>query len=293
MRFKIYFVLIALVFNAGCFSMLIRKDNPDAESLGINTQKQLEEVGKLARGLSTELAVQSCAAQSTKFLQRVCYASFFKENTDQNTCKKLSTHTIAQYTCYFELLKDRRLKRSELNQFCPDSMCLAVYAYRHYGTDGTLAELLIHRERARQIEMETSYQLPSLVTNSSAQGLEFNEVLYAALRTNRAYGLGYDLNFKYNNSELPSIGFGYYNLAGKMYSFDIVISGVQKPAAARLALGAEFKDDYHTRYHLLYAFGVGAKSLGVAPLIEVSSDFNKDHQLVVGIMLLFQVSRKN
>jgi hypothetical protein len=39
--------------------------------------------------------------------------------------------------------------------------------------------------------------------------------------------------------------------------------------------------------------GLGVKSGGFAPLLELSSDFKNDHELVLGFMLLFQPARKN
>lgn len=293
MRIKLFFAFAILAVNTGCFSIMIRKDGSESGSYWTKTTQQSEEAAKIDGDLNFEKSLEHCRLKSTKYVQRRCYSNLFKNNVDKSVCKELSLNPIAHYTCYFEIIKDKRLKRADLKSFCPDMMCLSVYAYRHYGTDGAEPELLPYREQARKIENETSYQVPPASAMAPSQGFEFYEVLHGEGRTNRAFGVGYDLNFKYNGSEIPSIGIGYYNLAEKIYTIDLVISGVQKPAAARLALGAQFKDNYDTRYHLLYALGVGAKSLGAGPLLEISSDFKKDHQAVIGIMLLFQMPRKN
>jgi hypothetical protein len=293
MTFKILFVVIVLVLNAGCFSMLIRKGDSESEIYWTKLKEQNDELSKIDVKQGIDKSIEQCEQKPTKYIQRLCYANLFVNNEDKKLCKSLTGTTVGQYICYFQIIKDKRLKRSEVKSFCPDSMCLAVFAYRHYGTDGADPEFLPYRERARQIENETSYSLSPAAMPPPTLSLEFHEVLHSELRTNRAFGVGYDLNFKYGGNELPSIGIGYYNLAEKIYSVDVVVSGVQKPVVARLAIGAEFKDDYETRYHLLYALGLGVKSAGVAPLLELSSDFKKDHQLVLGFMILFQPARKN
>jgi len=293
MTFKIFFLAAILILNTGCFSMLIRKGENESEVYWTKLKEKNEELAKLAPEQDLKISIEHCGQKPTKYIQRLGYSNLFEKNEDTKLCKSLSGYSNAQYVCYFEIIKDKRLKRSEVKSFCPDKMCLAVFAYRHYGTDGAEPEFLAYREHARQIENEMSYSLPPASAPPPTRGLEFHEVLHAELRTNRAFGVGYDLNFKYDGNEIPSLGIGYYNLAEKIYFVDVVVSGVQKPVAARLALGAEFTDDNQTRYHLLYALGLGVKSGGFAPLLELSSDFKKDHQLVLGFMLLFQPARKN
>ncbi len=272
--------------------MLIRKGESETEAYWTKLKEQNNKLAAVDSKQALDKSVEQCGQKPTKYIQRLCYAHLFANNKDKKVCKELSENPIGQYSCYFEIIKDQRLKRSDLKTFCPDSMCRAVFAYRHYGTDGAQADLLPYREQARLIENETSYQLP-LASTPPARGLDFSEVLHAELRTNRALGIGYDLNFRNEGKEIPGFGIGLYNLAEKIFSIDVVISGVQKPVSVRLALGAEFKDNYDTRYHLLYSLGLGSKVAGMGPLIEISSDFKKDHQFVLGFTILFQVPRMN
>ena len=297
-----FLVIIMCLVNTGCFSLLIRKYNSDEETYRAQVKLQQDEAAKKYKSakdiyLATpnlegmKKAIAYCQTIESLFEQRMCYADVFTFNKDKAVCKDFVNNSIAQYTCYVQLLKEKKLLASEVKSFCPDKVCLGAYAYRHYGMEGSLPEFQSFRDEARKIESETGYHRQKNRISYPSRGLEFHEVLHLEARTNRAFGVGYDLNFKYDGSEIPSIGFGYYNLTENIYFLDVVVSGVQKPVAARLALGAEFKKGYDTRYHLLYALGLSVKSAGVAPLLEISSDFQKDHQVVLGLMFLFQPAR--
>lgn len=302
MKFKfVFFILVGLV-NTGCFSLLIKKDNSAEEAYRATLKQRQDEAEKkytTAKRIYSEnsnlkglkKAVDFCQTIPNLFEQRMCYGEIFFEIQDKNICKEFSANHRAQYICYAQVLNEMKILASEAKIFCPDKMCLSAYAYRHYGTEGAQPELQTYRDDARRIETEMGYHRQIEMISYPSKGYDFHEVLHAELRTNRAFGLGYDLNFNYDGGEWPGLGLGYYNLAEKIFAIDLVISAVQEPAAARLALGAEFKDNYDTRYHMLYALGVSGKLAGAAPLIEISSDFKKDHQLVLGFMFLFQPAR--
>lgn len=302
MKFRLLLIVLIGLASTGCFSVLIKKDNSAEEAYREKIKFQQDEANKkydTAKGIylvspnlnGLKKAVEFCQTIANLFERRTCYGEIFSKNQDKNICKEFDANQIVQYICYAQVLKEKKILASEAKTFCPDTICLSAYAYRHYGTEGAQPELQPYREEARKIESETGYHRQIERISYPSKGLEFHEVWHTELRTNRAFGLGYDLNFKYNGSELPSLGIGYYNLAEKIYSIDLTISAVQKPVAARIALGAEFKADYETRYHVLYALGLSGKLAGAAPLLEISSDFKKDHQVVLGFMFLFQPAR--
>ncbi len=302
MKFKLVFFILIGLANTGCFSLLVKKDNSAEEAYRARLQQQQDEAEKKystakriyldspnLKGLKK--AVEFCQTIPSLFEQRMCYGNVFYKTQDKHVCKEFVANHMAQYICYAQVLNEKKILASEAKIFCPDEVCLSAYAYRHYGTEGAQPELLSYRDEARKIETEAGYRRQIEMPSYPPKGFEFHEVVHAEARTNRAFGLGYDLNFKYDGDELPSLGLGYYNLAEKIFAFDLVISAVKKPVAARLALGAEFKDNYDTRYHLLYALGLSGQLAGAAPLLEISSDFKKDHQLVLGFMFLFQPAR--
>ncbi|MBL7543924.1 MAG: hypothetical protein JNL11_08915 [Bdellovibrionaceae bacterium] len=308
---KIYlaFVLILALLTTSCLSILIPQDPPnysdylerkaDLENRFAQNQQMARSIYESAPSTDSFIrAIEQCQVDTSDlYFHNKCYSFVFLSRVDKTLCQSIGKYQMAQYECYRVLLKNLKIENSEINSFCPDHMCFASYLsldpknqkFQHPQISDVKLRYLSIYDRATY-----SSEIAGLQNDQRQTGLYFHELLYAGLRTNgsltRASSmLGYDLNLVLQGFPF-GIGFGLYDLRNDIKSVDLVLSTApKKDASVRIAAGVLIKDGTANSYHVTYGIGF----LGITPLIELSSDFKKEHQLNLGITYMFQIPRRS